>query len=1342
MGVGASAGGLEALRALITHVPPGTGMAFVLVPHLAPGHPSLLADILRRDAQIPVVEVRTDRVRLLPDHVYVLGPGDVLRVHGGDLVRTAGEEPGREAHHASIDAFLVSLAVSRGARAIGVILSGSGSDGAEGVRAIKAGGGITFAEDESAQFGEMPQSAVATGAVDHVLPPRAIAEELARVARHPFLARDHAEGEEGDEGALDPEGDGIRRVLRLLKGATGVDFAEYKQTTIRRRLARRMALRRVETFEAYLGRLEDDPAEVRALHDDLLINVTCFFREPEAFEALRATVLPHVLEGRAPDDAIRVWVPGCSTGEEVYSLAIVLLEHLADTRASFPIQIFGTDVNESAIERARAGVFDSSIERDVSPERLRRHFKRLEGRDGYQVAKRVRDNCVFAQQDIARDPPFSRIDLLSCRNVLIYLGSGLQRRVLPMFHYSLRPGGFLLLGSSESVGPFTSLFEPVDKTHRLYRKVAARRPVHLDALMPGVGRSTTTSGGAKPEASEPPLADPGREADRFLLTHFVPASIVVDESGLIVHVRGETGPYLRPAPGKPSLHLLKMAREDLLVDLDRALRDVRDRGLPVRKEGIQLRADDQTHDVTLDVSPIPVQGAGGRYYLVMFRPAARPSGASAERVEGGGGSSQARDQEVARLRQDLLAARAYHQTMVEKFEAANEELRSAHEEVLSANEELQSTNEELETAKEELQSTNEELATLNDELQHRNVELGELNSDLENLFASVGIPIALVDGGLRLRRITPAAERLFNVLPTDLDRRITDFKHSFDDATLEQSLLTVIDTLAPMDREIQDRDGRWFTLRIRPYRSVENRIDGAVLMLTDIHVVKAALVETERTRAFLESLFEAVPEPVFVVDAGVRVRAANRAFHRLFESRREDVEGHGLFEIHGARWDLPAVRDLLSQVTRPDGRVDDFEVQVGDRTCLLTARRVELGGESVASVMVLVDDVTERRRAEEALRRSEERLSSIFDHAFAGIAEVDAEGTITLANARLCDILGRSAAEVVGARYVDFVAPEERTRATSMLEVLAERGSVDTNEERLLRPDGGTVWVNRDLSLVRDAEGRLASGCVIVQDVTARRRVEQELRDLTAGLDARVRERTAALEAALRELNDFSYTVAHDLRAPLRSIASFSQILLKDHATRQLEGDGRRYLERIATAAARLDALVVALLAYGRLGRAEMPLEPVPLGPLIAETLDHLAEDVRAHGAEVVVEGDLPTVLANRVSLAQALQNLVRNAMVFVKPGVAPTVRIHADRDDQGVRLWVEDNGIGIEPRFQQRIFGVFERLHGADQYPGTGIGLAIVRRAVERMNGRVGVESEPGRGSRFWIRLAEARRS
>jgi len=820
IGIGASAGGLEAMMELLHNLPERPEAAFVIISHSDPSHPSSLGQILARDSKLEVLDV-VDGTRIEANKVYVAPGGSDITLTGDVLhVRLLPKRQPR----LPIDSFFRSLAEARGARAVAVVLSGSASDGSLGAKAVKAEGGIVFAQDGSARFDSMPRSAVAAGAVDFVLPPKEIAREIVRIARHSYAL--------GDDDARRLSERQLGEVFSLLRASHDVDFTHYKPNTIERRIRRRMAVNKVDTLDDYLVFIKSHPREVEDLYSDLLIRVTGFFRDPEVFEALKTDIFPALMRDRDESSPLRVWVPGCSTGEEVYSVAICAMEVASEHDFSCPVQIFGTDVSDAAIDSARSGVYPLNIAADVSPDRLRRFFTRTDG--SFRVTKSVRDCCVFARQNLTKDPPFSKLDLISCRNVLIYLGSMLQRKVMTIFHYALRKPGYLVLGSSETIGTFSDLFTVADRKHKIYSKRggATRPTVDFEAAAPRETRENREINGGR-RLIEDESAMPVnifREADRVLLGRFSPAGVLINDSLEIVQFRGRTSAFLEPAPGAASLNLLKMAREGLLAELRTALHNARKLGTPARREGVRLRHDGKALIANVEVIPF-ITPMKERYFLVMFEEAL-PAAPEPKPKKGAKGSADG--QKAERLRRELEATREYLQSIIEEQEAMNEELRSANEEIQSSNEELQSTNEELETAKEELQSGNEELTTLNEELENRNDELAQVNNDLINLLASVDIPIVMLDDELRIRRFNPGAQKVLNIIAADIGRPIRDLKLSLRIDNLEELVASVIEELKTREVDVQDREGQWYSLRIRPYRTMENKIDGAVLVLIDL----------------------------------------------------------------------------------------------------------------------------------------------------------------------------------------------------------------------------------------------------------------------------------------------------------------------------------------------------------------------------------------------------------------------------------------------------------------------------------------------------------------------------
>ena len=951
VGIGASAGGLEAFTQLLAALPPRTGLALVLVQHLDPKHESMLAALLARTTQLPIHEVR-DGMRVEPDHVYVIPPNANMAVlHGRLSLIPRTEERGL---HLPVDFFFRSLAADQQSRAIGVILSGTASDGTAGLRAIKAAGGLTFAQEKkSAKYDGMPHHAIAAGVVDRVLPPDAIARELAQLVRHPYVAQPAAPTESA-ETASDAE---LNKIFILLRAASGVDFSLYKPTTLLRRIARRMALQKVGTLATYVRYLKQTPQEIGALFDDVLINVTNFFREPETFELLKKKVFPQWLPDRPPQTPVRVWVPGCSTGEEAYSLAIALLEFLGPRLAEVPVQIFASDISEPALRQARSGIYPAGIAADVAPERLRRFFAPHDG--GYQISKQARELCIFARQDVTRDPPFSKLDLVSCRNLLIYFGPALQKRVLPTFHYALRPGGHLLLGSSETIGGFADLFASVDHRHKLYaRKPVARR---LDVELPPAGRVEKI---AVPGSAAPVVRGVGfdfqKEADRLVLGRFAPAGVIVNERLDVLQFRGHTGPYLEPAPGTASLNLLKMAREGLLADLRTAFNEARRGHAAVVRHGVAVHSREGSREIALEVIPLhaaPTERTES--YLILFHEAAPAAPAETSARKSAPSKSAARaahGKALAQLQQELRETKDYLQSVIGEQESSHEELQSANEEILSSNEELQGTNEEMETAKEELQSTNEELTTINDELQVRNAELFQAHGDLVNLLNSVQIPIVILGGDLRIRRFTPLAQRVLNLIPGDIGRPLSDLRPNLLGPDLERLIAGVTDSLVPKEVEVQDRTGRWHLLNIRPYKTLENKIDGVILSLVEIESVRRTVAAE-----LAEAVVSTVRQPLVVLDGELRVRTANPAFYALFQLAPAAVEKQLIYTLGEARWDTARLRQLLEDILPKQAHFEDFAIHVklpgaGRKKLLLNARRLAGGSPDTPSILLAMEE--------------------------------------------------------------------------------------------------------------------------------------------------------------------------------------------------------------------------------------------------------------------------------------------------------------------------------------------------------------------------------------------------
>jgi len=1175
VGVGASAGGIEAFTQLLEHMPANTGMAFVLVQHLDPTHASQLTEILSRKTAMPIQEIHGD-TPVEPNHVYVMPPSENLTIVGG-ILKTV-PRPNTGARNMPIDGFLQALAKDRQNMAFGMILSGTASDGTLGARAVKAEGGITFAQDPtSAKFDGMPRSAIASGAIDFVLSPKGIARQLVGLSAHSYLQH----SPESAPDLVSADGRDLDRIFVRLHAATGIDFTFYKHNTIRRRIKRRMAVHGIEDLKDYSRLVEHDSAEANVLAQDFLVNVTSFFREPGAHQRMREIVFPALLEARSPDDPIRIWVPGCSTGEEVYSLAIALTEFIEEHAVRPGIQIFATDLNETLIEKARAGVYLEGALSGVSSQRLERFF--VKRNRVYQVSQSIRDLCVFARQDVTRDPPFSKMDLISCCNLLIYLGTVLQKKALSTFHYALKPNGFLVLGSSESVGIFSEYFETIDRTHRIFVKRGKSVQPNFD-----LDRNAAIGMAAPPRL---PSQSSGaahsiqKEAERMLLAEYAPPSVIIDEDMRVLQVRGQTDPYLRVPRGAPTSNLTLLVRPGLLAGLKAAVGQARKQNAPVSEKGLRVKRNDHFGMVDVRVSPIRGAHDQDRCFLVMFENSTEAKAASQKQAKSGKVgrvpkvSDQVVDQlhgEIARLEHELTETRDYLQSIIEAQEAAAEELRSS-------NEEAQATNEELDTAKEELQASNEELNTVNEELRIRNAEQSSLNSDLRKLLENINVPLVMVGKDLRIRWFTPAMEPVLNLLPTDQGRVITDLRA----ATIPDFAEMLAGTVSGGEEkhlEFQRPDGRWLSLRILPYRGLENTLDGAIATLIDIDDLKRAL-------DFAEAVVATVREPLIVLDGSLRVRTANEAFYKIFELEKQETEGRLFYEIGNGQWNIPRLRLLLENILPKDSALRDFEVErqtsegIGAKTMLLNAREIrQRDGERM--ILLAIDDITELRHSTEELYRKNE------------------------------------------------------------------------------------------------------------------------------------------------DLKQFVYAASHDLMEPVRMIVAHTQLLAARYADK-LDSKGEESIRYAVDGALRLEASIAGLREFWQLSeRPEEPRTLVDSADVLRQAVLNLEASVAENNA-VITNDPLPSLMASEATLTQLFQNLLANALKY-RSKEPPTIHVSAVREGSEWIFSVRDNGIGIDPRHARQIFGVFKRLHPREKYSGTGIGLAICQKIVERYGGRIWVESQLGQGADF----------
>ena len=1436
VGIGASAGGLEAFSELLAHLPLDTGMGFVLVQHLDPLHESALTQLLARATGMPVREVTND-LRVEANHVYVIPPNTKLSISAGVLKLQPREQARTPLR--SIVFFLESLAQDQHEHAVGIILSGTATDGTLGLEAIKAEGGITFAQDESAKYDSMPRSAASAGCVDFVLSPEAIAFELARLAKHPYIAgapseppsqpeadheyataheddatplpsgggatpdvgarraRTEAEHGQGKDGKERDNESGFKRVLTLLRNHCGVDFSLYKSSTIQRRIARRMLLCRSDTLAEYAQFLNGNARELYSLFSDVLISVTSFFRNPDAFAVLQREVLPRLLAQRG-DEALRVWVLGCSTGQEAYSIAMAFVEVAEKEPRGRKLQVFATDLNDALLDKARHGLYAKSLAADLSPERLKRFF--IDEGGGYRVVKSLREMVVFARQNLISDPPFSRIDIITCRNLLIYLEPSVQKKLFPVFHYALKPHGFLWLGGSESIGGFTELFEPLDRKQKIYIKKAATTPAFV---LPVSHRGERDAPGHPHRVVVPQRAGAGteidgfraeqsaqREADRVTVNQFAPPGVLINAERQILQFRGITSAYLEPPTGTASFDVLKMAREGLMLPLRAAIAKAARDNTTVRKENIRIEQNGTTRTAHLEV--IPLKNLREPCFLVLFEDANKPA-----RTDPAVAEEEAPDQppartgrsadkrRIAELENDLAETREYLQSIQESFEASSEELQAANEEAQSANEELQSLNEELTTSKEELESSNEELTTLNDEMGYRNAELNRLGSDLVNVQTSANQAIVLLGRDLRIRSFSAQAEKQLNLLVADIGRPIGHIRHRLEIVDLEALITEVIDTVHAQEREVQDQDGRWFSLRVRPYETLDKKVDGAVLVLVDIDTLKRNERVLHESEAQYRAIFAVTSVGVCETEPATgRLLRVNEQYARLIGYSVAELVGKTFIELTHPD-DTAASWEGYSRMVR--GEAADYQMDKRlvrkDGTPVwihVTGNLVrDVDGLPLRAVAIILD-ITESKRAQDVLRDSERRSREMVDAMPAAVYTTDVQGMLTHFNPAAVELAGRTPQIGTDQWCVSWKAyladgsllPQCQSPMATMLQGGHPVHGVEVVHER---PDGTRVWVRPYPAPLHDAQGRVVGGINVLVDIT-----ESKLAEV-------------ALVESDRRKNEFLAMLAHELRNPLAPIRNALGILKHGAGTESSRapraatpggaagGPGFEPGNVVASAVQMMERqvdqmvrLVDDLLDVSRisLGKIDLRPERVALASVIHQVEQATRPLLKGMDQHLTISlPPQPVVLnADPARLVQIIGNLLNNACKFTDRGgrialtaevdgggapravepdaaslSAPTLPMAGESDTGSsaraphVVIRVRDSGIGIAAEQLPRIFQMFMQVNSslARSAGGLGIGLALVKDLVVLHGGTVAVHSAGvGQGSEFEVRL------
>ena len=962
VGMGGSAGSLEAFEQFFRNMPDDSGAAFVLISHLDPTQKGMMPELLQRYTKMKVFEA-VDGMKVVPNCVYVIPSNKDMAILHGTLQLL--EPTATRGLRLPIDFFFKHLGLDQKEKAVGIIISGMGSDGTAGLKIIKEHLGMVMVEDpESAKYDSMPHSAIDTGLADYIAPAEVLPTMLlAYIKQLSQPLSEHIGTEEQVVSA-------VQKILVLLRGQTGNDFSLYKKNTVMRRIERRMNVHHMGKTEQYVRFLQDNPQEVELLFKELLIGVTSFFRDPEAFELLKKTIVLDILKNNENERAVRVWIPGCSTGEEAYSIAIIFSECLSKLRlkGDFKVQIFATDIDKAAIDKARQGLYPANIAADLSPERLEHFFSKEDNK--YQINKDIREMVVFAPHNVTMDPPFTRLDLISCRNLLIYLTAELQKKLMALFHYSLMPDGILFLGTSETIGRFIDQFSTVDTKWKIYQRRHSEQTAADTVDFAHFYREAIPAGRVSAKQAAELVSIP-EVANRMLLEDFTPPAVFINEQGDVVYIHGRTGKYLDPPAGKANINIFAMAREGLKIELPSAIREAKTQKKTITLKGIKVKTNGDFQTINLTVKPVVQLGIQQPLYMLVFENVTMPPKEEKSISSQARSSSRLKDINIE-LENELKHTKELLQKTSEEMQLSQEELKSTNEEIQSTNEELQSTNEELSSSKEEMQSLNEEMMTVNAELQVKVDELTLSNSDMKNLLNRTEIATVFLDDELNIRRFTPEATGIFNLIQSDIGRPISHIvsKLQYDDIVTD--VRKVLDSLMYKEAQVQAKDGHWYIMRIMPYRTHDNAIDGVVINFIEITTVKKleiSLQEKEssaqKARALAEGIIATVREPLIVMDANFKVITANPSFYQTFRVTTEQTENHILYELGNGQWDIPELRRLLEEILPQNSVFNDFAVDhefpsIGRKKMLLNAHKIVQQEPNDQLILLAIEDTTGR----------------------------------------------------------------------------------------------------------------------------------------------------------------------------------------------------------------------------------------------------------------------------------------------------------------------------------------------------------------------------------------------
>lgn len=1361
VGIGASAGGLDAFKKLIKAIPVDSGMAYVLVQHLDPNHESKLTELLQKVTSIPVIAIEDD-IKVEPNRIYVIPSNKVLVATDGVLQLAPRPKKSPTERNLPIDLFFTSLAIIHQTHAIGVVLSGTGSDGTLGLKAIKENGGITFAQEEaSADYPDMPKSAIQAGLVDFIYSPDKIPEKLQEVIQilnSPTTIEQNL-AEEDEEA--------YKEINALLHIRKGTDFTFYKQTTIRRRILRRMAINKSTEVGFYLQFLRDNPEEQDILYQDFLIPVTTFFRDTLVFENLCTNVFPKLLSNKQAGEPIRIWVAGCSTGEEAYSMAICIKEFLGSHASMYVeerVQLFASDLSEPAISKARKGIYTKSELSDISHKRLSEFFTKTNG--SYQINRQIRDFCVFTRHNFLKDPPFGKIDLLSCRNVLIYMEPYLQKRALTTFHYALKPNGFLLLGNSETTSGVPTLFSTVTKNEKLYiRKDVPSSFKHVVSQR----AESNLKGSKETPKTENMRSDFQKTADEIMLSKYTPASVVINEAMDIVQYRGSTSRYLEQTSGKPSHNLLVLAKHGLAFELRNILHKTRKGKATVKKENVPAEINGDLINTTIEAIPLP--NMIEPHYLLLFYDTGiidrKESSFETGQLETKT-TSNAKDLRIKQLELELTQTREDMRSITEDQEAANEELQSANEELLSGSEELQSLNEELETSKEELQSTNEELMVVNHEMISLNEQIATARNYAESIVANIREPLLVLDKSLRVKTANKSFYTTFKLNEKETEGNLI---YNLGDKQWDiPELQNLLEKILPEKSFFNDYEvthtfpmvGRMIMLLNA--REVLSKNDEEKLILlsiediTDKAIARLKIEESEKrfTMMFMQSPF------AFAVLKGndMVITLANDSIKKVWD-KGKNIEGKPLLTVlpELKLGNLPALLTNVYETGKPyygyemlipikrKGKLEDVYFN-------FVFQPYREADETISGVAIIAYEITTEVNAQKRIEESESKFRLMAELMPQKVWTCDANGNKTYFNTTLFNYTGMTYDELKGDGWEKIIHPDDWKKNKKLWKESIKTGKPYQSENRMLRSDGNYLWhLTRAVALKND-DGKIKMWVGSKTEIQEQKEVLEkavlkrttELEEVNKKLlfeSSEKEKRSEELAKMNKELEAFAYVSSHDLQEPLRKIQTFADLILQNEV---LSESGQKYFSRIEDAATRMRTLIEDLLSFSSLNSTDITFETIDLQSIVEYVKSDFKETIKQKKATFDTS-KLGKANIIEFQFQQLMQNLVGNALKFSQPNIPPHIVISSNivkgikikhpniiSEKYYCHISIADNGIGFEKEYYDKIFEVFQKLHGKEKYAGTGIGLAIVKKIVENHRGIISVSSELNKGTTFDI--------